>query len=72
MKKLFVVLALAGMTASVSATAISVANKSAIVSVNGDPKKDKSKKACCSDTTKCKGGKCCKDKSKSKADAPKN
>ena len=76
MKKLFVVLALAGMTATVSATAISAASKSAVVTLKGDPKKKKDKKSCCStDSTKscCKGGEKgkCSDKKEAKQ-APKN
>jgi hypothetical protein len=75
MKKLFVVLALAGMTATVSATAISAASKSAVVTLKGDPKKKKDKKSCCSaDSTKscCKDGKGkCADKKEEKQ-APKN
>ena len=80
MKKLFVVLALAGMVGSVSASTIATVNgKSAVVSVYGD-KKDKKKKkkdACCSSASTTDASKscskdgaktgCCKDKKKAEA-----
>lgn len=76
MKKLFVVLALAGMVGSVSASTIATVNgKSAVVSVYGDKKekkdkkKSKKKEGCCSSTSSAEGGKsgCCKDKKKAEA-----
>ncbi|MCE2772597.1 MAG: hypothetical protein LW750_04040 [Bacteroidetes bacterium] len=78
MKKLFVVLALAGMVGTVSATTVSAINGSEIVVVKGGDKKKKKKKGCCSGDAKAADGKtscadgakkeagCCKDK---KADA---
>ncbi|MCX6312755.1 MAG: hypothetical protein NT084_14125 [Bacteroidetes bacterium] len=79
MKKFLVILALAGMVGSVSATTISLISKTSIVSVKDDGKKKKGKKEC-TDTAKscCKKGEakdkgkctekksgCCKDKDKS-------
>jgi predicted porin len=73
MKKLFVVLALAGMVGSVSAaTVASVTDSSVVVFNKGDKKKDKKKKkGDCSADSKCskdsgKSG-CCKDKAKTEA-----
>ncbi|MDQ3111435.1 MAG: hypothetical protein M3R17_16230 [Bacteroidota bacterium] len=67
MKKLFIVLALAGMVGSVSATTFSSLTGNVIVSVKNDDKKKKSRKekkekeACCTKDGEKKGG-CCKDK----------
>jgi hypothetical protein len=70
MKKVFLVLALAGMVGSVSAATVSaVVNKNNIVSVNGEKKEKKAKKkkkSCCSAD----GSGCSKDKAKP-AEAPK-
>jgi hypothetical protein len=75
MKKLFVILALAGMTASVSAKVFTATTKTSIVTLKDDGKKKKGKKSC-SDTAKscCKGdekGGCCKDKKDKAPAAPK-
>lgn len=82
MKKLFVILALAGMVGSVSATTLSLVSKTSIVALKDDGKKKKSrkekkceeKKACCTteEKGKCaeKKGGCCKDKQKASEKAP--
>jgi hypothetical protein len=78
MKKLVLILALAGMVGSVSATTISsLTGAHMIVSVKGDDKKKKAKKEkkakdgdkCCSKDGEKKGG-CCKDKEKAAEPKP--
>ncbi|HEU4719463.1 MAG TPA: hypothetical protein VFU15_16585 [Bacteroidia bacterium] len=73
MKKLFVILALAGMTVGASASAINVMTGSHIVVVKGDDDKKKNKKKkkdCCANNqngatcTHDGKGNCCKDKDK--------
>jgi hypothetical protein len=85
MKKIFVVLALAGMVGSVSAGTIAAANGVAIVAFKGDDKgkkKKSKKKECCSGTTNAAGSKscskdgekaggCCKDKKAAETDTKK-
>jgi hypothetical protein len=70
MKKLFVVLALAGMVGSVSANTISVLNHNATISVLASKDKDKKKDKKDKKEHKCCGsGGCCKKKTDAGADA---
>lgn len=81
MKKLFVVLALAGMVGSVSAATVNtLAGSTVIVSIDGDDdKKKKAKKEkkaskdakCCTKDGEKKGG-CCADKNKAAEPKPAN
>ncbi|HLG03202.1 MAG TPA: hypothetical protein VI731_06380 [Bacteroidia bacterium] len=79
MKKLFVILALAGMTGSVSATTLASFTGNAVVVFTGDKKGDKKKKkkkagceteqkGCAKDGEKKSG--CCKGKTATPAPAP--
>lgn len=71
MKKLFIILALAGMTGNVAASTVaSFSSSSALVIVKGgdkDKKKSKTAKSCSKDG---KASGCCKDKQKAAAETP--